>query len=313
MQITFERMNRMERAFKKNNTPLLVLAVASMMLFSGYNTMNAQTTDQTCHKSLAVLQQAVLTGETFFIKVHAAENLIHHGKTDGLETQFLQLQQASPENAIGAARVLARLNRAYPVKYQQYIAELLNHVLHGSNDKMKLTALESLGKLGYHSKLPVIQAYADTSTDGFRGMARWIGANSNEDADEDRLSELLLSANKIDYRYAAYALRFKKSNNATTISRLMVCLERLAADDAARVYVASCLFVHGGLPGRKIAAPLLQEYATADVGQRYEVAEAFGLGGNTAFVPLLQQLLADENTDVRVAAANALLNVLRCE
>jgi HEAT repeat protein len=273
--------------------------------------MNAQTNQDICILSLEQLKQAVTNGETFFIKVHAAENLIHHHETAGLEEQFLKLQQASPDNVIGSVRVLTRLNKHNADKYKGYINQLLQQFEHGTSLKVQLTALESLGKLGYNEPLPAIKAYADTGNNGFKGMACWILANSGAETDENRLSELLLSTLEIDYRYAAYALRFKAKTNALTTERLKNCLQTIKADDAARVYVASSLFVHSkGVLKREVKAVLMSSYLHGETGQRYEVAEALGLGGNKKDLPELKKLLADENTDVRVAAANAILWVM---
>jgi hypothetical protein len=272
--------------------------------------MNAQPNTDIGRQSLTQLKQAAANGETFFIKVHAAENLIYHHESSGLEEQFLQLKEASPDNVIGSVRVLARLSKHDPVKYQSYINQLLQQFEHGATLKVQLTALESLGKLGYHEPLPAIKAHADTGTNGFKGMARWILANDGRGANEDRLSELLLSKLEIDYRYAAYALRFKPATNALTMERLKQCLQSIKTDDVARVYVASCLFVHGQAVDKQEVKPVLMAYMHGETGQRYEVAEAIGLGGSKDDLTTLQKLLADENTDVRVAAANAILRLM---
>jgi hypothetical protein len=284
-----------------------------IFLFFSCKTMSGQNVDDLCKQALTQLKQAVANGETFFIKVHAAENLIRHHQTEGLETEFLKLKASSLDNLIGSTRVLARLNKSKPDHYQPYITQLLQQFEHGSSAKVQLTALESLGKLRFYQPLAMIKSYADTGTNGFKGMARWILANSGTTHDEDRLSELLLSDQEIDYRYAAYALRFKAKANATTISRLQTCLNKIKTDDAARVYVASSLFVHGKETGKAQAKPVLLSYLKGEVGQRYELAEALGLGGGQEELPVLKQLMADENTDVRVAASNAVLNIQNCK
>jgi hypothetical protein len=275
--------------------------------------MNGQNADNLCEQALTQLKQVVVNGETFFIKVHAAENLIRHHQTEGLETEFLKLKAFSPDNLIGSTRVLARLSKSAPDQYQKYIGHLVQQFEHGSSAKIQLTALESLGKLGYDQPLSMIKSYADTGTNGFKGMARWILANSGATHDEDRLSELLLSDQEIDYRYAAYAIRFMAKANTTTISRLKACLNKMKTDDAARIYVASSLFVHGKTAERELAKPVLMSYLKGEVGQRYELAEALGLGGRQEDLPLLKQLMADENTDVKVAASNAVLNIQNCK
>lgn len=289
------------------------LITVTILFLVGIKSMNAQSNPNICKQSLTVLKKAVQNGETFFIKVHAAENLIAHHHTEGLEAEFLQLQKASPDYLIGSARVIARLNLHQPKKYQQYLEELLHQFKAGSTDKIQLTALESLGKLGYKIALPAIKAYANTGSNGFKGMARWILSNSGKEADENQLSELLLSPEPLDFRYAAYALRFKSTTNKQTLERLKTCLQNLKTDDVAHVYVASSLFVHSLGEVKKQVKPIILHYLSGDAGQRYEAAEALSLAGDQTDLFVLQKMLTDESTDVQVAAANAILNIMNCE
>ncbi len=289
-----------------------LIAFLLVMLFE-VKSSNGRVDKEYCDKSLTVLKNTVSEGETFFIKVHAAENLIFHVHTEGLDTTFARLQTVSPDNYIGSARVLARLYKHQPEKYQHYINQLLYEFKQSTNRRASLTALESLGKLEYKNLLPELEAYADTGTMGFKGMARWVLSNNNSKATENRLSALLLSGDILDYRYAAYALRFKDKINKLSLTRLRDCLKRLAARDIARVYVASSLFVHSRDRQKQKAKAILLTYLNGDVGQRYEVAEALGRAGNQSDIPTLGRLFVDENADVRVAAANALLRVMHCK
>ncbi len=287
--------------------------LAVLIIFFSCQQMNGQTADNLCGQALTQLKQAVASGETFFIKVHAAENLIRHHQTEGIETEFLKFKDASPDNLVGSIRVLARLSQSNPDQYQTYIAQLLQQSEHGLFSKIQLTALESLGKLGYYQPLSIIKSYADTGNNGFKGMARWILANSGASNDEDRLSELLLSDQEIDFRYAAYAIRFMAKANTKTLSRLQTRLNQIQVDNAARVYVASSLFVHSKGAQKALSKRVLMSYLGGEVGQRYELAEALGLGGGQEDLPVLKQLMADENTDIRVAASNAVLNIKNCK
>lgn len=263
-------------------------------------------------ESIRVLRNAVATGGTFFIKVHAAENLIFQNCTESLDTTFFRLQTFSPDNYIGAARVLAQLFKHQPEKYRTYIYQLLNAFELADNRTVSLTALESLGKLGYSKPSPEIERFADTGTMGFKGMARWVLSNDKTTATEKRLSELLLSNEIINYRYAAYAFRFKDKVSNQTVSRLRLCLSKLATNNVARVYVASSLFVHAAGSEKQNVKAILLSYLAGDAGQRYEVAEALGISGDKSDIPTLKKLMSDENMDVSVAAANALLKRVPC-
>src|SRR5687767_7478929 len=68
-------------------------------------------------KYLDTLYRAMVSGETFFIKVHAAEALIENGRTEGIEDVFISLKTESSGHIIGSCRVLAKLNKGNPAKF----------------------------------------------------------------------------------------------------------------------------------------------------------------------------------------------------
>ena len=296
------------KADKRKNTGWLFFFLAIL-----YLTTAAGKSEEggECAERLSLLKQTLSDSVGFFIKVHAAENLIRQGCTAGISAQFEQLQKESAGNEIGAARVLARLHKHHPAAYKTCISLLVDRFRNGPA-QTRLGALESLGKLGYYDASATVRAYADTGTAGFKAMARWVLANGGTSAAEDRLSALLLSREPADYRYAAYALRFRAVVNARTLQRLRSCLGSLKREDAARVYVAGCLYVHSsGIAKQQVRGTLLT-YINGDVAQRYETAEALGIAGARSDIPVLQPLLADGNADVRVAAANALARLMHC-
>ena len=288
----------------------VLLPVLAAVLFFLTAALKEKDDDNGCDTSLLLLKQTLSDSVGFFIKVHAAENLIARGCTTGIREQFEQLQAAAG-NEIGAVRVLARLHKPDPVAYNTCINLLMDRFRNGPV-QIRLVALESLGKLGYYNASAAVRAYADTGTAGFKAMARWVLANGGTPAAEDRLSALLLSHEPADYRYAAYALRFRSAVNPRTLQRLRSCLSSLKGEEAARVYVASCLYVHGRGAEKQQAKKVLLTYRNGDVAQRYEMAEALGIAGAYSDKPVLQTLLADSNADVRVAAANALSKIMRC-
>lgn len=290
--------------------PAIILFLT--VLTAGTKYCCAQDDQFLCKEKIDLLLKAVRDTGSFFIKVHAAENLISQNVADGLDTVFLSLKKSSPDYVIGASRVLARLHKNNPGIYQQQINELLALFKYAKNSRSRLTALESLGKLGYNYPLPEITAYSNTGTHGFKAMARWVLSNDNSRNTENKLSELLLSHDILDYRYAAYALRFKQTANRLTRRRLKISFRRLSINDEARIYLASSSFVHGNKKKKDQLKQVLLSYLNGTVGQRYEVAEALGIGGSFKDLQVLQQLSKDENADVRVAAANAGLRLLQC-
>ena len=254
-----------------------------------------------------VLTEAVKSSDRFFVKVHAAEALISHQHTEGLEKQFIDLQQASPDNFIGATRVLANVNKTNVVKYKAAVQQILDVFLHSGPLRPRLIALESLGKLGYNEPLPQIRQQAQEGVDGMQPMARWVLANSGRAEDEDQLAAMLDSDDPLTYRYAAYALRFRPSVRSATCARLEACVARLRPDDPQRVYVVSALFIHSAGEKHDSVHNQLMQYMQGESGERYELAEALSRRGTIADIPILTKLLTDSDQDVRVAAANALL------
>lgn len=289
---------------------LLFLAVFPVSLFlSSDPASRAQPgrSDRTARCVALLRTTALATDQPFFVRVHAAEALALRGYPEGLEEAFSALQRASPDQFVGATRVLARLHRADAVRYRADVEALLA-VFGGEGPfRSRLVALESLAKLGYAEPLPAILREAQEGRDGMMGMARWVLANSGRADDEARLADLLASAEPLAYRYAAYALRFFSRVRPATYARLVACADRLPADDPARVYGLSARFVHAPAEDREAAHEALVAYADGTPGERYEVAEALGRAGDGADLPRLERLLTDADADVRVAAANALL------
>ena len=280
----------------------------TILLCLGFTSLHAQDSSRICEKQLAVLKDAVKNGETFFIKVHAAEALLNHMHKENLELQFLNLRKV-PENNIGASRVLAKTNNA---NRQRYVTEII-HALHSDTTMVRLTALESLGKLNYFFFTDTIKGYADTGTLGFRPMARWVLSNDKTKASENQLAALLKSNDSLDYRYAAYAFSYKEKVLPETLALLKECYARISATDAAKVYLASSIFLHSPQTERPEAKKKLLQFQDGNPGQLYELCEALSVAGSPEDVDMLMNIANHESRDVRVAAANALLFILNCK
>ena len=105
--------------------------------------------DPAKNKCLLVLENAMKDSADFFVSVHAAEALIAHQDTLGIEKLFNTRLRESDANRVGCYRVLARLNRAGSAGSAFYIRRLKEILLNADIKKQKLTALESLAKLGF--------------------------------------------------------------------------------------------------------------------------------------------------------------------
>lgn len=278
-----------------------------------YTVVSAQPVNSERQRCLSVLQEAVRSSDRFFVRVHAAENMALLGRTEGLDTLFVRLQQQSPEQLVGATRVLARVYRMQGQRdlYEHCIGQLLDAAQHHVVPQQRLVALESLAKLGYDQSTSFVQEQARSGPSGMKAMARWVLANSRKLAPVDSLANLLGATDPLLYRYAGYGLRYQPSVSSRVYERLQACAQRIALDDPQRVYVLSVLFVHSPPAQRATTWAALSPYAQGQVGERYEVAEALARRGTRDQLPLLRTLLNDSDQDLRVAAANAILHILR--
>jgi HEAT repeat protein len=255
-------------------------------------------------QSLLVLRGAVERSGNFLVRMHAAEALISNGYTNDIAPCF-PLRRGQPSiQTTGSARVLARLGQK-----KAMVPRIMEQFLMGDTLRNRLTALESLAKLGFSKPLLPITAQADTGRGGFKAMALWVLSNNGAAEGEERLAALLPSRIPTESFYAAYALRFKKKIGPATYRLLDSCATAGGAADPGRVLVLSSFYVHA-VPqhvGRARAA--LLHCLNGAAGDRYQVGEGLAIRGTPDDLPVLDRLLADEDEDVRVSAANAILHI----
>ncbi len=257
-----------------------------------------------------ILLNAMTADVDFWIRVHAAEALLGNVYPDGVESYFRELEKSPESSIVGISRVLASANRKNAIAYQKYVNRIRDEFLNPDSSN-RVGALESLGKLGYAEHLPEIVQTAAEGDSAIRGMARWVLANSKDAGDEAYLAGLLDSAVPRDYFYAAYALRFFKSVRLETFDLLESCALRLSFGAPHRIYVMSSRYVHASPEKEKAAKKELLAYAGGEKNERHEVCEALAIRGDKSDIPLLEEMLDDPDTDVRVSAANALLRIGR--
>lgn len=283
--------------------------LVSLIVINSMNMTHCASSPATTTDCIDTLQQAVQHANSFFVKVHAGEALVLNDHTDGIEAAFTRLQHEKPDYTIGATRVLARLYHDSPEKRQACMDLIIDRFLHADSAHPRLVAVESLGKLGYSNPLPEIVQQAQTGEGGFKAMARWVLCNGGAPEAEDSLAALLALPDVTDWRGAAYALRFKRSVSAATYQKLAGCVQRLPDTTSGKVYVVSSLFVHTPAEQNKDVKQALFAYLKGAPNERYETAEALSLKGQAEDLPVLEQLLRDEDNDVRVGAANAIIKI----
>ena len=262
-------------------------------------------------RCIAVLQQALVAGDYSWMNVHAAEALIADGRAEGVEERLQALEKNPTSNIIGICRVRARLHAHSPATRQIYMNRIRDEFLKSDSLRQRITALESLGKLGYAQPLAEIRMLAENGDGALKVFSRWVLTNSGDVKEQVRLAWLLKSTEPTDYFYAAYALHFFDNLTPESYALLDSCAARLAPDAPHRVYVLSALYVHTPPPKRDSVKAALLTYINGEKAERYEVGQALAIRGEALDIPVLEQLLNDQEMDVQVSAANAILQIER--
>jgi len=290
-------------------TIIIVAALIPLQNTRAHNkNVNANDLRERC---IAILRNAMTSGNYSWMNVHAAEALIADGRPEGVEARFRALEKDSTSNIIGICRVRARLHANSPATRQIYVDRIRDEFLDSDSLKQRITALESLGKLGYSRPLPEIRALAENGEGALKAFSRWVLANSGDTKAQARLAALLRSTEPTDYFYAAYALRFFKKITPESYASLDSCAARLAPDAPHRVYVLSALFVHASPDNKDAIRKELLKYVHGEKSEKFEMAQALAICGTVSDIPVLEQLLDDQEMDVQVSAANALLQIER--
>ena len=265
--------------------------------------------DERREQAVFILRQALGEGRQW-TKVRAAEALLWNGYYAGVkETLERELESAAPPYRIGVWRALAKAQGNDQAAAKRYIGKIRDAFLdvHGPD---RVHAIEALAKLGYSERPAELVRVAREEKGSFRAFARWALANSGDAGDETALAELLDSS---DGRVnAAYALRHLKKIQPATLTRLEAVAFSPSTEARSRVYALSACYVHSAREPKSKARQELLKYLTAgNTEQKVEVCAALGTSGDRRDEAVPEALLKDEDIDVRVAAAHALLRIER--
>ncbi len=265
--------------------------------------------DERREQAVFILRQALGEGRQW-TKVRAAEALLWNGYYAGVkETLERELESAGPPYRIGLWRALAKAQGNDQAAAKRYIGKIRDAFLdvHGPD---RVHAIEALAKLGYSERPAELVRVAREEKGSFRAFARWALANSGDAGDETALAELLDSS---DGRVnAAYALRHLKKIQPATLTRLAALAFSPSTEARSRVYALSASYVHSsGEPKSKARQELLKYLTASNTEQQVEVCGALGTSGDRGDEAELEALLKNEDIDVRVAAAHALLRIER--
>jgi solute:Na+ symporter, SSS family len=266
-------------------------------------------------RALGELRRA-LHDEPKWIKVHAAEALLGLSYSEEVLDTFEKENEQhgeEPQYRIGIWRVLAQAT-ADKQQRQQYV-DLIRAAYLDPNGPDATHAVEAAAKSKYavpdEDRARLHQLAAEDSPRGAYG--RWLLAISGGRADLDSLTELLASPSKEVRGTAAYALRhlFPKAS-----PDLFDKLSRVAETEPAspaKVYLISAAYI--AAPNQadvdRFREQLLHFLTTGAKEEKYEAVSALAVRGIQKDAAILTRLLDDQEPDVRVAAANAILHIER--
>jgi len=299
---------------------LLILSSAAVGLpFARAGTTHSSVPDEvndTIHKKALSLLRSSLQREDRWIKVHAAESLLFLGYSKGIRQAFefeLSSKGAEPKYRIGIWRVLAQ---AAPdaAEREQWMSKMRAAFLDPAGPD-RLHAAEALAKLGYRVQDREADAFkliSEISDDRLAANTRWILANSGELDCQLSLADLLESKEAAARFNTAYALRHLSHLSAPAEEKLHAALSKEPANSNGRIYMISAVLVHTPPNQQKqIKAELLSHVKTGDQAVKYEICAALAKVGWKEDLLVLCSLLDDTNSDVRVGAASAVLQIER--
>ncbi|WP_341836599.1 hypothetical protein WJU16_01695 [Chitinophaga pollutisoli] len=282
---------------------MLMRLFALFVTFFALGNLHGQNRTQAC---LDVLRQAMERSPQFLVRMHAAEALIANGYRNGIAAHFPLHKKLGSIERTGSARVRARLGRR-----RKMARVILHEFRHADSARSRLTALESLAKIGYRKTPASIRSLADRGSGGFRAMAAWVVANQGTAEGKARLEMMLSSPDAAESYYAAYALRFSPSVSAVARGLLDSCATHVQPGNPGWSLVLSAYYAHASPQDLQRARQMMVQCLHGSAGERYQVGEGLAIRGKVDDLPFLDKLLADGNEDVRVSAANAVLQILK--
>lgn len=264
-------------------------------------------------KAVAILHEAMRKGLRFE-KVHAAEALLWSGQPRGVREFYLEEKRTlglEPPYRIGIWRVLKRTSAANSADERQCLDALLQ-VLGDAQAKDRGTAAETLAKLKYAERTPVVLDLAEHGKADLRVSARWILANAGRAGDEARLVEMFQSSVAQDRFYSAYALRHFKTIRPASLAALRDLAAKERADGEVRCYVLGALYTHLPAAEKEWAKRELLGYAASgNTGQRYQSCMALANWPTNDMAPAAEKLLGNQPVDERIGGAYLLLKIGR--
>src|SRR5699024_5184933 len=192
-------------------------------------------------------------------------------------------------------------------QYRSYGEDILEQFHKATDEQTQLIALEALEKLHLYYPDEKIRHIAATGSGGMQVMAQWVMSNSDNPGTMTALVQFLFSSDSTQFRYAAYALRFKNDLPLNTYHLMKGRYRELNKSHPFRVYLASSLWVHAPEEEEDLFKEELLSYQNGKHYERVEVFQALAAKGDGDLLAFIKKSFMNENQDVKVSVAQAYL------
>ncbi len=250
------------------------------------------------------LKEVMVSESPFWVRIHAAEALVDNNFEIDPEEVFKQELNSNGEKRTGVLRVMAKKHVNDSLVFDSLSNEILSHYLAGKDMRTKLVSLETMGKLGLYFPDKGIERIAADSTGGIQVLAQWAVSNSGDKKDMAVLAQFLNSPDTLQFRYAAYALGFKKNLPSDILSAMKKKYSELSKDHPFRIYLLSALFRQSPTEYRGE----LLKYSNGRTYERYELFNALSDAGAKEDIDFIESGFNDSDTDVKIAVSRAFLS-----
>ena len=243
--------------------------------------------------------------------MHAAEVLLWNGYSQDVLPIYEAAQSSTdPKIRVVAWRVLAQVPGMRRREREAYVLKVRDYALDTKGPNADF-ALELLAKRNDAGTDPPFVEQAKAGEPVMRILARWVLADSGRPQDEAYLAELLDLPDARMRAVTAYALRFLKRLQPATLAHLQKRLAMEPEDAPDRFFYVITLYLKGPVAQRAMRKAEMFRYAeTGNQEGKYQSLLMMGRWADAADLPRLATYLNAEDKDMRIGAANSILNIL---
>jgi len=263
-------------------------------------------------RSLEILRTSFST-EQGWVKVHAAEALLNLGDRAVVYPRILDDSDSwEGSHKIGYWRVLA--NCAEPHERSDSLAKI-EETFVDSEYPLRLTALESLCKLGFAAAGPALEK--------LRGMisgsspevpfAYWALELSGEAGMGEKVASLSASEEPSIRKLAAFVLRWMRCQEKGALKKLAQAAAAESCESVAYPFVLGATLALGAATehSEALAGGVAEILRNGSNEGRYEVCQALQYYFRREDLWMLTPLLEHSDPDVRIGAAAAIGTLVR--